>query len=230
MSVGTLKLSFHSYLPLLWVLVPEPTPAPTTTTTTLPPTEAPPPPPPTAAPPPPTADPPPPTAAPPPPTAAPPPPTSAPSPTQVPPSTQIKQEPSPSAPEEVSTSKPDTLTPTTFPPLPQHTTDITLEDITKPTPRVFTMPTPAPTADSRNSTQAPPISPPPLVDFLRTAPPLIDSQVEDMDARPSAIVIGVTSVFLCIGFIILVCVLDSTSWYRDCKKLRRNLKAIGKDK
>ena len=84
----------------------------------------------------------------------------------------------------------------------------------------------AATTESAVASQAPPISPPPLVKFLRTAPPLIDSEVEDVDARPSAIVIGVSAVFLAVGFITLVCILDASSLYRDLKKLRRNLTRI----
>ena len=49
------------------------------------------------------------------------------------------------------------------------------------------------------------------------------SRLEDPDRRTSAIVIGAGAIFLVVGFIIVVCLLDSTSWVRDFQRLKRNI-------
>jgi len=132
---------------------------------------------------------------------------------------------------------------TTSPPNPEFT-KVTLDEITTPSPiHVKTTPAAAsPTRDrapdsqllefpvwtsfleAEGTTAQPAILPVGLVKFLQTAPPEVDSAVEDVDKRSSAIGIGVTAIFLLVGFFLFVCVLDTSSWYRDCKKMRRNLK------
>ena len=87
------------------------------------------------------------------------------------------------------------------------------------------------TKSSDSDTVPPPmgLSPPPLIQFFHEAP-TIESEVEDVDARPSAISIGVVWIFLVMCFVVLVCILDSTSWYRNCKRLRRNLRMFPEHK
>ena len=52
---------------------------------------------------------------------------------------------------------------------------------------------------------------------------IADTLVEDPDKRVSAIGIGVCAIFLVIAFAIVICLLDTTNWYRDLKRMRRNL-------